>query len=359
LHRLGTIVRKLALTAPRPVRRLFGDAFFDGVRPEFLWLEATAACPNRCVFCDIGKKKASGNPLSPEEIAQMLRDPLFDRLRVVIVSGGEPTVRKDLPEILSAIHRARPKVSLVLSSSAALPERLLGAVQSALADGAELHVGVSLDGVGRRHDELRGRPGLFAKVERALDGLAELRRRYPARLGVSIGFVFSDLTFANTVEVRDYATSRGFDFNVQWYNQGAYYDNEGRALLSPSTELLLAARDLAPTPLNCRARDVLEGQPLDYRCTLLHNSCLVKSNGDMVACFKYWNDCAGNIRTSTPSAVWQSPQAQQVRAKVRACHGCLNTCGLGWSLDANYLGRLGWSLRKLASHRGPRPAAVR
>jgi radical SAM protein with 4Fe4S-binding SPASM domain len=261
-------------------------------------------------------------------------------------------VRKDLPAILSAIHRARPKVSLVLSSSAALPKRLLEAVESALAEGLGLHVGVSLDGVGPRHDEIRGRPGLFAKVEHALDGLAALRKRYPDQLGVSVGFVFSDRTFADTATVRDYATVRGFDFNVQWYNQGAYYDNEARPLLSPTPELRLAARDLPPTPLNRRARDVLDGRRLDCRCTLLHNSCLVKSNGDMVACFKYWNDSAGNIRQRTPSAVWRSQQARQARAKVRACRGCLNTCGVGWSLDANYLGRLGWSLRRLARWRG-------
>jgi Fe-coproporphyrin III synthase len=345
MQRLMTILRKLALTSPRGLRRLFGDRFFDDLSPEFLWLEATDACPNRCTFCDIGKKRPSGNPLSPEEIARMLVDPIFDHLRVVIVSGGEPTVRKDLPEVLSAIHRTRPKVALVLSTSAALPERLLVAVRRALDEGIRLQVGVSLDGLGARHDEIRGRPGLFEKVDRALGELADLRRRYPRRLSVNIGFVFSDATHADTAAVRDYATSRGFDVNVQWYNQGAYYGNEGRNLLSQTDVLLPAARSFPSTPVNHWGRRVLEGRPIDYRCTTLHNACLVKSNGDVVACFKYWNEAVGNIRQDTPSAVWKSQRARQVRATVRACRGCLNSCGVIWSYDANYLGRLGFLLR--------------
>jgi MoaA/NifB/PqqE/SkfB family radical SAM enzyme len=351
LRRLMTIIKKLALTSPRGVRRLFGERFFDDLNPEFLWLEATDACPNRCAFCDIGKKRPSPNPLSPEEITQMLRDPLFDHLRVVIVSGGEPTVRKDLPEILSVVHRARPKATMVLSTSAALPERLLVAVHAALSEGMRLHVGVSLDGVGTRHDEIRGRPGLFEKVDRALGGLADLGQQFPRRLVVDVGFVFSDVTCADAVAVRDYATSRGFDFNVQWYNQGAYYGNEGRNLLSRTGDLLDVARSFPPTPLNDWGYHVLEGSPLDYRCTLLHNSCLVKSNGDMVACFKHWNEAAGNIRRESPTAVWRSQRARQVRAMVRACHGCLNTCGVFWSLDANYLARLGFFLRPPSSRR--------
>jgi len=349
LGRLMTILRKLALTSPRGLRCLvfdcFFDRFFDELAPKFLWLEATDACPNRCTFCDIGKKKPSRNPLSPGEIARMLGDPLFEQLRVVIVSGGEPTVRKDLPDILVAIHRARPEVAVVLSTSAALPEQLLVAVRTALDEGMTLQVGVSVDGVGARHDEIRGTPGLFEKVERALDGLADLRQRYPRRLQVTIGFVFSDATCADTVAVTNYASSRGFELNVQWYNQGAYYGNEGRDLLSQTEALLSVARSFPPTPLHRWGRRVLEGRPLDYRCTTLHNACLVKSNGDMAACFRYWNETAGNIRQDNPSAVWKSQQARQVRATVRACHGCLNSCGVLWSHDANYLGRIGFLLR--------------
>lgn len=345
LQQLVTIGRKLALTAPRGVRRLFDEALFDGLTPEFLWLEATDACPNLCAFCDIGKNKPSKDHLSPAEIEAMLRDPLFDGLRVAIVSGGEPTVRKDLPEILAAVHRARPRVDMVLSSSAALPERLLLAVQRAMDEGIRLHVGVSLDGIGARHDELRGMPGLFAKVERALDQLAELRRLHPERLSFNVGFVFSDVTVADTPAVRDYAAARGIDFQVQWYNEGAYYGNEGRNLLSKSEALLPVARTFPPSPVNDWGLRVLEGGALDYRCTTLHNSCLIKCQGDMVPCFRYWNDSAGNVRRQSPSEIWRSQDARGVRRKVRACEGCLNTCGVGWSHDADPVKRAGFFLR--------------
>jgi len=338
-------VKKAVLTSPRSVRRLVSEDFYDDLQPEFLWIEVTGACGSRCAFCDIWKNKAVANPLTPSEIEAMLRDPLFARLRVVIVSGGEPTVRKDLEDILLAIHRVLPTVFLVLSSSAMLPDRLLDVIESVLRRGMNLHVGVSLDGIGARHDQVRGIPGLFEKVDRTLRSLATLKEAHAGRLDVAVGFVVSDVTADQLDAVRDYAQALGVTFNPQWYNQGAYYGNEDRDLLSDTVALERVTRNLRPTRLNELARGVLAGKPLDYRCTTLHNSCLLKSNGDMVPCFKHWNQKAGNIRQASPSEIWKSQAARQTRQLVRDCRGCLNTCGVMWSQDANVMGRLGFRLR--------------
>jgi MoaA/NifB/PqqE/SkfB family radical SAM enzyme len=344
-RRLVTTARKIALTSPRTVRRAVGEDFLDALEPEFLWLEATDSCGSRCAFCDIWKKPSTRHPLSPSEIEAVLRDPIFRRLRVVIVSGGEPTVRKDLEQILAAVHRAVPTAYIVLSSSAMLPDRLLAVVRATLDQGIDLEVGVSLDGIGPRHDQARGIPGLFEKVDRTLRELAGMKRLHPRRLSAKVGFVVSDLTADQLEAVRDYATGLGLEFNPQWYNQGAYYGNVGRDLLSDTVRLERLTRTLRPTPLNTLARGVLAGKPLDYRCATLHNSCLLKSNGDVVPCFRHWDEKAGNVREDAPSAIWKSEAARRTRRLVRECHGCLNSCGVLWSTDANLVGRMGFQLR--------------
>src|SRR5687767_5140827 len=137
-----SFARKALLATPPFVRRALGPDFFADLTPEFLWLEVTAACPNRCKFCGIGDKVPTGRALTPGQIEGALEDPLFRGLRIVVVSGGEPTLRPDLEAILASVHRAVPQARIVLSSSAALPERLLRPARTALRLGVRLDVGV-------------------------------------------------------------------------------------------------------------------------------------------------------------------------------------------------------------------------
>jgi len=337
--------KKALLATPPSVRRALGPDFFADVGPDFLWLEATAACPNHCKFCGIGDRIPTTRALSPAQVESILGDPLFRGLRIVVVSGGEPTLRPDLEAILASVHRAVPTARIVLSTSAALPDRLVRAARSALKLGVRLDVGVSVDGIGARHDELRGAPGLFAKVDRALTELRELSREFGGRLRVSVGMVISDDTVAEVDAVRRYATRHGAAFNPQWYNQASYYDNLGKDRLSAHAALKTVGKRLEPSILTEYALRVLDGRAPKARCTMLFNACLVKSSGDMVPCFTFWDHAIGNVLTSSPSAIWASRRAREERKCVMACDGCLNACGVVWSADADYLGRSRFYLR--------------
>lgn len=342
---LRALPKDLLLASPPGMRRALGPAFFEQVAPKFLWLEATAACGNRCQFCNIGRNVPQNRSLAPAEIEAALGDPLFRRLRIVVVSGGEPTLRPDLAAVLAGVHRAVPQARIVLSTSAPVPERLLAVVEAALSAGVRLEVGVSVDGLGEKHDEMRGVPGLFEKVDATLRALTALKRAWDGRLRVVVSMVICDDTLDDVEAVRSYARELGASFNPQWYNQAAYYGNVGQDRLSETGRLLKLARKLEPTLLNAFAERWLRGRAPKARCTMLFNACLLKSNGDFVPCFTYWNDAVGNVRHSTPSEIWASRRATAVRAKVMSCDGCLNACGVVWSYDADYLGRSRFFLR--------------
>lgn len=337
--------RKALLAMPPSVRRALGPDFFAGLAPEFLWFESTAACSNRCRFCGYGERVPTGRALSPGQLERTLRDPVFRTLRLVVVSGGEPTLRPDLDALLGSVHRAVPKARIVLSSSAALPERLVHAARAALRLGVRLEVGVSVDGIGARHDELRGAPGLFAKVDTALRQLRELKREHGFRLRVSVGMVISDDTVEQVDDVRRYAESLGAAFNPQWYQQAKYYDNVGRDCLSARAALSKLGKTLEPTMVTDLALRVLDGRAPKARCTMMFNACLLKSSGDLVPCFAFWESTVGNVLEASPSAIWASQRAREARKRVMACDGCLSACGVVWSADADYLGRGRFYLR--------------
>ncbi len=59
------------------------------------------ACNNRCVFCAQGQKRADCGALSFEELLERLRSVAAPG-RGLVLTGGEPTVRKDLPRLVAA-----------------------------------------------------------------------------------------------------------------------------------------------------------------------------------------------------------------------------------------------------------------
>lgn len=342
---LRMVPRQLLLASPPRLRRALGPDFFAPVRPRFLWLESTAACGNRCKFCTIGLNVPQSRALTPQEIESTLRDPLFAGLRIVVVSGGEPTLRPDLDAVLASVQRAVPRARIVLSTSASVPARLLSAVESALARGVRLEVGVSVDGIGEKHDAMRGVAGLFADVDRALRELVALARTARGRLRVTVSMVVCDDTIDSVDAVRRYAEELGAHFNPQWYNQAAYYGNLGQDRLSRTAVLLKIAEKLEPTLLNAFAARWLRGRAPKARCTMLFNACLLKSNGDLAPCFTYWDHAVGNVRRDTPSRIWASLRARETRKLVLNCDGCLNACGVVWSYDADYVHRGRFFLR--------------
>ena len=91
-------------------------------------------CNFRCPFCHNGSlvlPEKMGESISGEELLSFL-DSRVGRLQGVCVSGGEPTLHSDLPELLSEI-KARG-FSVKLDTNGTNPEMLLGLINDGLVD---------------------------------------------------------------------------------------------------------------------------------------------------------------------------------------------------------------------------------
>lgn len=95
-------------------------------------------------------------------------------------SGGEPTLRSDLPEMVASAYRhCRPGIINIPTNGiqhAIIPGRIERVLQAA--PNAEVIVNLSLDGVGLKHDAVRGVRDNFARSLRTYAGLQELKSRY-------------------------------------------------------------------------------------------------------------------------------------------------------------------------------------
>ena len=147
--------------------------------PYKLELFVTWRCASRCQTCSIWRRPA-GAELDVETWRRIVAS-VGPRLLWLSLTGGECSLRDDLDELLVATTRAAPALLYVnLSSNGLHPERLERHLSRALPKlRAPLTVTLSLDGLGARHDALRGVSGAYARVLESAARLGRLRARHP------------------------------------------------------------------------------------------------------------------------------------------------------------------------------------
>lgn len=70
------------------------------LKPTQIVYMVTDRCNSRCVHCNIWRKEPTKNPLSSREVEQVFSDDLFEDVKYVLCTGGEPAVRNDLQDII-------------------------------------------------------------------------------------------------------------------------------------------------------------------------------------------------------------------------------------------------------------------
>lgn len=176
----------------------------------------TARCNARCAFCFNAHNLADWRQrrrreLSLEEIRQVARH--LGRLPFLTFSGGEPFLRKDLPQIVSAFQQLAHTRWVTIPTNASLTSRTLQAINQILLDcpGLFLTIQISVDGLFERHDLSRRLKGGFEALIATLRGLARLRQVFP-RLRVQLTTPFEGRALEEVKEIREYFR-RNFDFD--------------------------------------------------------------------------------------------------------------------------------------------------
>ncbi len=145
----------------------------------------TYGCNARCVMCDIWKRDADvPRELTPDEYRW-----LPGSLKSINVSGGEPFLRDDLPEIVAIMSETCRRARIVISTNGLLPERIeatVARINETSPKGSDpagaVAVRVSVDALGEVHDRIRGVPGAY---EKAMETVRRLQRLGVPDLGLA------------------------------------------------------------------------------------------------------------------------------------------------------------------------------
>ncbi len=135
--------------------------------PILVHFEVTMRCNARCSFCDYWKTSPRAREQELERFADAAR--YFNPVMITF-TGGEPTLRSDLEELIGAVHRAvRLKyITLITHGGMLSVERA-----RSLWDAGLNQFNISLDFLDERHDRARGIPGLAAKILRVVPAMQD------------------------------------------------------------------------------------------------------------------------------------------------------------------------------------------
>ncbi len=137
-------------------------------RPILVHFEVTMRCNARCGFCDYWKTDPAAKA---GELASFADAARFFNPMLITFTGGEPTLRRDLEDVISAVNAAvRLKYMTLLTHGGMLtPERARSLWRAGINQ-----FNISLDYLDERHDQARGIPGLTTKIMTTVPRMREM-----------------------------------------------------------------------------------------------------------------------------------------------------------------------------------------
>lgn len=371
------------VTTLRNIRSAIGKVrFLDKPQPRptsMANFAVTYRCTSRCKTCNIWRIDApERGELTLDEVKWLFKSNLdFLRdVRSIQITGGEPFMRPDLPELVSAIHEALPRCVFVIPTNGMAPmwiERATEALIEYLGS-YSIGVSVSIDGLEKTHDAIRGVDGSFEKAVETLKRLSALRDDYPD-LRLAVGMTLTPENQREILEVFRLARRQGARFSFRPINYSEiYYRNtkDKLAIMGAEDELLTAIQELGRAVVDrygflasAATLRYFQGA-LDYmrdprsrrlRCSAGSDSLFLDPYGNVYPCL-FMDEKMGNVRDRLMRDIWFSKEASRCRARVRIgdCPGCWVECEAFRDIHKDPVGLASTALRAFLR---PKTAGIR
>lgn len=321
-----------------PLFMAFRQFGWPKMLPINLTLSPSPRCNSRCLTCNIWMKRE--DELSVEEwdkVFQSLgRAPFW-----VTISGGEPFMFQDLvPLAKSLYNRCRPAIINIPTNSLmfkVIPSKVEEICRSC--PESQVIINLSLDGVGGKHDHIRGIAGNFEKFERNYHALRELK--YP-NLSIGIHSVISRFNVDDAPELFNYALGAKPDqYITEIAEQRVELDTVDISITPPADKYSWAIDQLINRIEHTRfggisrvteafrveyykmVKRYLSEQTQVIPCFAGWASAQIYSSGSVWPCCIRADNLA-NLRDVGYDfrRIWFSPEADRVRKSIRAkeCH---------------------------------------
>ncbi len=298
----------------------------------------TYHCNSRCLNCNIWKADNQPNnqfELNEHQLSQLFGDPLFKSCTTVGLAGGEPTIS---PFFWRLLHRLPEDKTVTITTNALNSQKL----RSFLAESKtpeRYSIQLSLDGIGKVNDRIRGINGAYQKTLELLQFLQEHGIR---RL---ISFTINQLNCGEIKACYELAQHFGAVFSTRMAYCGGAYDNladrriyqlsendmacmEGQINEIIDQELTQPSHSPAQLVFLKNLPRYQRGHQKKITCLAMDSGLVIDLYGNVFPNCPVMMESVGTLHESSLSDIWMGDRARNMRRKIARfqCGGCWNDC---------------------------------
>lgn len=303
-------------------------------------IAVTLNCNARCVMCDIWKNKIKGE-VEPDIFLK-----LPPTLTTINITGGEPFLRNDLPNIVKNMKKACPKARLIINTNGYLTAQIKKIVPLLLKIDPHLALRVSLDGMGKMHDEIRRLPFFY---EKAMESLAFCREAGVKDLGIS--YTLMEKNKRDLIPLFEFCEENKYEFSLTVATDSPIYFGEGKMKLRPAVnnELktifnALVSKQYRSRSLknwirawfNKRLLEYMEKGKRRYSCRAGTEFFYMDSLGKIFVChIKPW--IMGDLTRESFKEIFSDKRISLYMQKTSKCNDCWMVCSARANIKNNKL----------------------
>lgn len=343
------LLRNDVCGAPLVRQQTFGTHKRD--LPVLSEIAVTYRCQNKCVFCyaESPVRGRKSEEMTTAEVKTII-DRIFDEAHCPTVSftGGEPTLRSDLPELITYAKAKGMRVNLITNGLRCSDPEYTNTLVAAGLDSAQ----VSLEGPSPEvHDATVQHPGAFAKTTQAVHVLRA------AGIHTHTNTTICGSNRHHILDLVDYIAdelqSEYFSMNVIISTGTALHHAEEDVTYTEVAPLIEQIQQRAkekgvrlvwysPVPY-CLFNPITHGLG-SKSCACIDGLLSVAPDGELLPCSSYERGI-GNLLHKPFSELWYSAQARYWRGKqfvppmCRGCemkHICCGACPLYWASHGGF-----------------------
>ncbi|PJE57907.1 MAG: hypothetical protein COU81_03520 [Candidatus Portnoybacteria bacterium CG10_big_fil_rev_8_21_14_0_10_36_7] len=284
-------------------------------KPKYIILYVTARCNARCKMCFYWKEinnASNQTELTLDEIDKISHS--FGMLQYVTLTGGEPSLRNDLPNITRIFDENNQVQFVSIPTNSIQVDNIQATVEEILKSTKHprLKLCLSMDGLGSDHDNIRGVIGCFDKVLQNYSNLVKLKKNVKD-FDIMINMTVSSYNVDKVEEVMNFVRQNmpeaNFDFG---WARGDVRDKASRNVVAADYERvsrIVNSREenyssgfefskiMATNKLVMRDLIVhnLKGEKRFYSCSAGRDMVIISENGEVRPC-EMLDVAFGNLR---------------------------------------------------------------
>lgn len=312
------------------------------IPPYLATLTVTDNCCLRCVMCNEWRQPHP-HELNAEQWKDVITQLKEIGIQEINLTGGEPLMRADLPELARFASGQGLKVGITTNGFLLSTEK----VRQLISDGVRGFT-VSLDAVGRAFDDIRGVPGAYEKVYEACQTLAGFRKSHG--VDVYLAFLLMKKTLPYYRDVVAVAEDFGFPLTVNLFDANSYFFTlpqgkepfwlgpEDQTALKEFQKFFVEKKGVSPQSLYHSFREIGYWREYFDDPRSPHVPCLVsQSRIGIDAKGQVYGGCwalgpYGNVCQTPLKQIIHSPNYRRAHQQmfVKQCPGC--SCGYSANL---------------------------